>query len=208
MPMNTSISSAAEEQRAEDRARLYQAVEAVLPRLRERVDATTALRRLPDETIDELKRSGYFRLLQPKRHQGFELEPQDFCRLNMQLGEACMSTGWVAGVVGVHPFQLALFDERAQEEVWADDPDCLMSSSYAPVAKVEPVSGGFKFSGRWGWSSGCDHCEWALLGGIVPDEDIPFLKEKGVDEIFTPGATMEDIVAYVRETVGERRQSA
>ena len=45
-------------------------------------------------------------------------------------------------------------------------------------------------------------------GGIVPDEDIPFLKENGVDEIFTPGATMEDIVAYVRESVAERRQSA
>ena len=45
-------------------------------------------------------------------------------------------------------------------------------------------------------------------GGIVPDDDIPFLKEKGVDEIFTPGATMEDIVAYVRDTVARRRESA
>ena len=168
--MDTAISSEAQERRAEDRARLHRAVEAVLPGVRERVEQATTLRRLPDETVDELKRSGYFRVLQPRRHQGLELDPQDFCRLNMQLGEACMSTGWVGGVIGVHPFQLALFDERAQEEVWADDPDCLMSSSYAPVAKVERVGDGFKFSGRWGWSSGCDHCQWALLGGIVPDE--------------------------------------
>ena len=168
--MNTAIATEVQEQQAEDRARTLAAVEALLPDLRARVEEAKSLRRLPDETVSALKRSGYFRVLQPKRHQGFELDPQDFCRLNMMLGEACMSTGWVGGVVGVHPFQLALFDERAQEEVWADDPDCLMSSSYAPVAKVEPVNGGFKFSGRWGWSSGCDHCEWALLGGIVPQE--------------------------------------
>jgi 3-hydroxy-9,10-secoandrosta-1,3,5(10)-triene-9,17-dione monooxygenase len=37
------------------------------------------------------------------------------------------------------------------------------------MGKVEPVEGGFRFSGRWGWSSGCDHCSWALLGGILPD---------------------------------------
>ena len=43
-------------------------------------------------------------------------------------------------------------------------------------------------------------------GGIVPDEDIPVLKEKGVDEIFTPGAKMETIVAYVRKTAAGRRR--
>ena len=45
-------------------------------------------------------------------------------------------------------------------------------------------------------------------GGIVPDEDIPALKEKGVDEIFTPGATMEAIVAYVRKTAAGRGRGA
>ncbi len=168
--MSHSTSMEAQQQRQQDSQRLLAAVEAVLPELRERVPQAKAGRRLPAESVAALKRSGYFRALQPKRHQGFELDPQDFFRMNMLIGESCMSTGWVCGVVGVHPFQLALLDERAQEEVWADDPDCLMSSSYAPMGKVELAPGGFKFSGRWGWSSGCDHCEWALLGGIVPDE--------------------------------------
>ncbi|MGI8679849.1 MAG: cobalamin B12-binding domain-containing protein [Jatrophihabitans sp.] len=38
-------------------------------------------------------------------------------------------------------------------------------------------------------------------GGIVPDADIPELTELGVAKIFTPGATMDDIVAWVRENV-------
>ena len=78
-----------------------------------------------------------------------------------------MSTAWVLGVVGIHPFQLALYDEKAQEEVYGDDPDTLVSSSYAPLGKVEHVDGGFKLSGHWQWSSGSEHCEWALLGALV-----------------------------------------
>jgi methylmalonyl-CoA mutase, C-terminal domain len=38
-------------------------------------------------------------------------------------------------------------------------------------------------------------------GGIVPDEDIPELEQAGVAKIFTPGATMEDIVDWVRTNV-------
>jgi 3-hydroxy-9,10-secoandrosta-1,3,5(10)-triene-9,17-dione monooxygenase len=71
--------------------------------------------------------------------------------------------------VAVHAFQIALMDERAQQDVWGDVIHTRVSSSYAPMGKVEPVEGGFRFSGRWGWSSGCDHCTWALLGGILPD---------------------------------------
>ncbi len=38
-------------------------------------------------------------------------------------------------------------------------------------------------------------------GGIIPDDDIPKLKETGVSEIFTPGASTQDVVAYIREHV-------
>ena len=38
-------------------------------------------------------------------------------------------------------------------------------------------------------------------GGIIPDDDIPFLKEKGVVEIFTPGTSLEEITKTVAEMV-------
>src|SRR4051795_2072194 len=41
-------------------------------------------------------------------------------------------------------------------------------------------------------------------GGIIPPEDIASLKAQGVREIFTPGATTDDIVAWVRENVTPR----
>jgi methylmalonyl-CoA mutase C-terminal domain/subunit len=42
-------------------------------------------------------------------------------------------------------------------------------------------------------------------GGIIPDEDIPKLKKKGVDRVFTPGTTLQEIVDYVRERVRPRK---
>jgi 3-hydroxy-9,10-secoandrosta-1,3,5(10)-triene-9,17-dione monooxygenase len=68
----------------------------------------------------------------------------------------------------VHAFQIALMDHETQREVYGANPDERVSSSYNPVgARTEVVDGGVMLHGRWGWSSGCDHCNWVLLGAIV-----------------------------------------
>jgi 3-hydroxy-9,10-secoandrosta-1,3,5(10)-triene-9,17-dione monooxygenase len=96
-----------------------------------------------------------------------------FYEATMALGAACGSTGWIYGVVGVHPWQLALFSEEAQEEVWGEDSSTLVSSSYAPTGIVEAVDGGYRIRGKWSFSSGCAHCSWVLLGAIVVHDGIP-----------------------------------
>ncbi len=150
--------------------------EALVPRLRERVPQTRALRRVPEESIAELMEAGFFRMLQPRRHGGYEMDPADFFDVQVEIARGCASTAWVLGVVAVHAWQLALFDERAQEEVWAEGPDALISSSYMPVGKVEPVEGGFRLSGRWSYSSGSDHCQWIFLGAFVPTTGRPEMR--------------------------------
>jgi methylmalonyl-CoA mutase C-terminal domain/subunit len=45
-------------------------------------------------------------------------------------------------------------------------------------------------------------------GGIIPDEDIPRLKELGVSEVFTPGARMEEIIQFIRNNVRGAPQAA
>lgn len=87
------------------------------------------------------------------------------------ISAACGSTGWVASVVGVHPWHLALFDDRAQADVWGEDQTTLISSAYAPVGRLTAVDGGYELSGQWGFSSGCDHASWALLGAMVVGMD-------------------------------------
>ena len=143
------------------------------PVLRERARETEQARNVPAASIQAMQEAGLFRALQPKRFGGFELPPSVFYEAAITLGAACGSTGWVYGVVGVHPWQLALFPEQAQEEVWGADADTLVSSTYAPTGVVEPVDGGYRLSGRWSFSSGCAHCDWVFLGGIVVDDGLP-----------------------------------
>jgi 3-hydroxy-9,10-secoandrosta-1,3,5(10)-triene-9,17-dione monooxygenase len=138
------------------------------PTLLERVSKADELRRIPEETIRDFQDAGFFRMLQPKAYGGLEAYPNTFFKVQTMVGQACPSSAWVLGVVAVHSWQLALFDKRAQDDVWANDRSTLISSSYAPTGKVERVEGGYKISGRWSFSSGCDHCDWVFLGGFAP----------------------------------------
>jgi len=150
---------------------LLDTARAMIPSLKARSADAAAQRRLPPQTLREMQDAGFFRVFQPRRWGGYEMDPRAFFDIQMALAEGCMSTAWVYGVVGVHPFQLALFDGRAQEDVWGKNDATLISSSYQPIGKVERVDGGFLLSGRWGFSSGCDYCDWTFLGALVPPEE-------------------------------------
>ncbi|MAS53632.1 MAG: flavin-dependent monooxygenase [Pimelobacter sp.] len=139
----------------------------VLPTLRERADETERLRVVPEASIKELEETGFFKLLQPRRFDGLEADPVDFYTAVRDIAGACGSTGWVSSVVGVHPWQVALFADEAQQAVWGEDTKTRLSSSYAPTGKATVTDGGYQLSGKWSFSSGCDHCSWVLLGGLV-----------------------------------------
>jgi 3-hydroxy-9,10-secoandrosta-1,3,5(10)-triene-9,17-dione monooxygenase len=143
-------------------------VRALLPVIRERAPRAEQLRRLPDETFADFQEAGLFRAMQPKRYGGFELDPEFFYQAITEVGAVCGSSGWVFAVVGVHNWHLALFPPQAQEDVWGEDDSIQLSTSLAPTGKVERVDGGYRVSGRWSFSSGCDFCGWAVLGGIAP----------------------------------------
>ncbi|MFI6416863.1 3-hydroxy-9,10-secoandrosta-1,3,5(10)-triene-9,17-dione monooxygenase oxygenase subunit [Streptomyces sp. NPDC050842] len=147
------------------------AIRDLAPGLRERAAEAEALRRVPDASIKEIEDTGFFQLLQPTAFGGRAADPLVFYTAVKEIAKACGSTGWVASVVGVHPWHVALFDPRAQQEVWGEDPKTRIASSYAPTGKATAVDGGFRLSGRWHFSSGCDHVQWALLGCLVPDAE-------------------------------------
>ena len=143
----------------------------LLPVLRERAQDTEDARRVPEESVKALQETGFFKLLQPKLHGGFETDPTSFYTAVKLIASACGSTGWVASILGVHPWHVALFDQQAQQEVWGEDEDVRISSSYAPMGRATPVDDSFHFKGRWSFSSGCDHATWVFLGGLVLGED-------------------------------------
>ena len=139
--------------------------------LAERSAAADELGRLPEDTAKRLKECGVIRLLQPADFGGFEADPRDFLSAVMDVGSWCPAAGWIAGIVGVHPWELAFNDRRLQEEVWGADPNTWVASPYAPSGTATPTDGGFIVNGRWKFSSGTDSCDWVVLGAMVPGSD-------------------------------------
>jgi 3-hydroxy-9,10-secoandrosta-1,3,5(10)-triene-9,17-dione monooxygenase len=185
---------AKQDAKAPPAAEMIARTRAMIPKLRERAPQSERERRLPKDTIADMQAAGLFRVLQPKRWGGYELDILTYFDVQMALGEGDMSVAWVYGVVGVHPWFVALLDDRAAKDIWGKDDTTLICSSLMPTGTAKSVDGGFRIGGRWKYASGCEHCEWAFLGGVVegsPDDRrlfvIPMSDYKIVDTWHVPG---------------------
>ncbi|WP_157219342.1 acyl-CoA dehydrogenase family protein [Flavisphingomonas formosensis] len=145
----------------------------ILPTVARLIPDAYAQRDLPAATIEALRRADLIRLFQPRRWGGFEADPRCFYALQNRIAEVCGSTAWVYGVLCVQAFVLALFDERAQADVWGEDPRALVCSSFAPVGSAVPAEGGYRLSGRWSFSSGSSHARWTMLGAKLSSPASP-----------------------------------
>jgi 3-hydroxy-9,10-secoandrosta-1,3,5(10)-triene-9,17-dione monooxygenase len=147
----------------------------LVPVLAQRAHETEALRRVPDETIADLRDSGLFRILQPRRYGGEELPYDALVEVAALLARGCGSTAWVFANLANHDFMLALWPAEAQQEIWEPAPDALIGSALMfPPGHANRVPGGYRLSGRWKFSSGIDACTWTMLGGIASaDGELP-----------------------------------
>ncbi len=154
-----------------DQASVIEAVRALFPRLARRVEAAEQSRCIPRESIEELHETGFFKWFVPKRYGGFEWLPAPVYEVSIEMGAVCTSTAWVALLLSIHNHLLAQMDSRAQDEVWGENPKALVSSSFAPVGTVRSVRNGFELNGHWPFSSGVDHCQWAIVASRVDGQE-------------------------------------
>lgn len=144
-------------------------VNAVADDLEAAAGETENLGKLSDRSVKALRDSGLVRTLQPKEYGGFQAHPREFAEGVMAAASRCGASGWVAGVVGVHPWEIAMMDPRVAEEVWGKNQDAWVASPYTPQGIADPVDGGFILNGRWQFSSGTDHADWVFLGALTGD---------------------------------------
>ena len=157
----------------EEELALLERARALIPRLAKRASATTAARNLPPETIAEYREAGILRILQPRRFGGLQGRFSLFSRIVEELTFGCASSAWVYAVLAEHQWIIAQYPEQAQIDVWGDDPLAVASSSLAPRAPATPVKGGWRLSGRYSFSSGCDYAQWAILGAFLGETGDP-----------------------------------
>jgi 3-hydroxy-9,10-secoandrosta-1,3,5(10)-triene-9,17-dione monooxygenase len=157
----------------DDERALLEAARSLVPRLAERAPAAASARRLPAETIAEYHAAGILRILQPRRFGGIEGRFSLFSRIVEELTWGCASSAWVYAVLAEHQWIIAQYPEEAQIDVWGDDPVAVASSSLAPRAAAQPAPGGWRLSGRYPFSSGCDWAQWAILGAFLGEMGDP-----------------------------------
>lgn len=166
----------------------------VMSRIEERAEELAALGpsseklgRLDDQAVKLMRDAGVMRMLQPASHGGYEAHPREWAEVTMRLAQLDGATGWLSGIVGVHPWEMAFADPRVQDEIWGEDQDVWIGSPYAPMGVLKPVDGGYEFSGRWQFSSGTDHCQWLFLGALMGDKDgVPLLDPPQLIHVLIP----------------------
>ena len=154
---------------------LWGRAEQLLPKLKERAARCEELRRLPEDTLRDFHEAQLFRIHQPKRVGGAELEFSTVVTFGALLARACASSSWNFINFLSHHLMLGMFPPRAQDEIWGKSPDTLIASSFVfPAAKARKVKEGYVISGRWPFSSGVDPSDWNMLAGLAfLDDNVP-----------------------------------
>ena len=144
----------------------------LIPQLRDRASQTEELRRLPAETERDLHDAGLFRIVQPKRVGGSELDYVALVDCADALGRGDASVAWNFANLASNHWMLGMFDKRAQDLVWGKDPNALIASSFIfPAGRARKVNGGYVLRGSWPFSSGVESSEWNMLASVVASDD-------------------------------------
>jgi len=145
------------------------AVDAMVPRLRERAAHAEELRRLPEETVREAAEAGFLGMLTPRRWGGSQCDFATFLEATRRLATGCPSSAWTLSFLALHAWLLCRFEPRLQEEVFAAGPAPRTPAPLAPTGRAARVDGGFRISGRWEWATGVMHADWAMVAAVDPE---------------------------------------
>jgi len=168
----------------------------LVPFLREHAASVEQARRLTPDVETELNRTGILRYLQPKSYGGMELDFIAAADIPEMLGRGDASIAWNVANIASHHRTLALFTEKAQNEVWKDSPDAIIAGGIAyQQGRGTRVKGGLMLSGTWNFCSAVNGAGWNQLACIVRDGDKPVdwvqcLLESGQYEIVDDWQTL------------------
>ena len=155
---------------------LTQKARLVAEELKERVDETEKGRRLPVENMERICEAGLLRVIQSRRCGGHELSMRAHLDVLSAIAEGCSATAWVLGVMHAHSWLLAHFPEKAQDEVYGQNVNTMVSAVIGPRGKaIKKKDGTYILNGFWPFGSGCQLSKWLLLGAEVFDEKGEFL---------------------------------
>jgi len=128
------------------------------PGIAARAGEIAALRRLPADLVQQLRRAGAFRMLMPRAWGGPEMTPREQNEVIEIYARADPSVGWCVMIGSDTGFFVGYHAEAAARELYPDL-DCCVAGAASPLGRAERVAGGFRVNGRWSFGSGVNHAD-------------------------------------------------
>ena len=100
-------------------------------------------RNVLQESVDALEAVGAFRVTQPKKYGGFQGRSQDHVDVARAVGRGDGGTGWITALINMAGWLTALMPEKAQDDVWAEDPNTKVTVVLATNGSTKRVPGGY-----------------------------------------------------------------
>ena len=147
------------------------AARTLAPTLRDRAAETDALRRLPEENVADMRAAGLFRVIQPARCGGWQMDFHAHLDVVEEISAGCGASGWCLGVLQIHSWVAGLLSQQAQDDIYGADQDTLIVAVLNARGEAVRGGNGYRVSGFWPFGSGSEHSQWAILGARVLDED-------------------------------------
>jgi 3-hydroxy-9,10-secoandrosta-1,3,5(10)-triene-9,17-dione monooxygenase len=155
-------------------AEILARAEAMRPHLLEAQAATEERGFYSEETHEEFRRAGFYRMLQPRRFGGYEFDVPTFARVIMEVARGCPSSGWCLCLASAHALNVgSLFSEQAQAEAFGPDGDFRAPSRGTPMGTATPVDGGWVVAGTWDYCSGAPYATHFVPVALDPSVDPP-----------------------------------
>jgi alkylation response protein AidB-like acyl-CoA dehydrogenase len=164
------------------------------PMIRSCADEIDARRELPRPLFEALADAGLFHLAVPRSLGGAELDAPSYVEVIEELGKADASTAWAVNQGAIYATYAARMPHAAARAIWIDVPRAVVANTPAPTATAVVVPGGYRVTGRQGFSTGCRHAAWVAAHAQVIEDGQVRLDERGEPEalyLFVPVAEAE-----------------
>jgi alkylation response protein AidB-like acyl-CoA dehydrogenase len=164
------------------------------PKIRACADEIEGERELPRALFQAMADAGLFRLVLPRSLGGAELDLPTYIQVIEELGKADASTGWIVNQGGIFATYAARMPRDVARSIWIDTPRSVVANTPAATATAVVVDGGYRVTGRQGFSTGCRHAAWVAAHGQTVQNGQLRLQENGEPEaryFFVPAAEAE-----------------
>src|ERR1700733_7551108 len=167
----------------------------LMPTMRKRAQEAEERRRIPEATHRDFIEAGFYRVLQPARYGGFELDYGTQTEMSVELAQGCASSGWIASITACHAWIVGMFPPEAQDHIWGDDTGTLIASAFQPPSdyRLQREKSGWRVPGRLHFSSGVELCQWAILSAPIAPKDGQGAPERMICVVPLKDATIEDV---------------